>query len=106
MVKITFAQLDGVEQIIEGTIGLSVMQAAVAEDVQGILAECGGACACATCHVVVDPVWAGSLSAMEDSEKMMLDGAKHVTEYSRLSCQIIISEELDGLKLTVPESQI
>jgi 2Fe-2S ferredoxin len=85
--------------------GFTVMEGAVKNNVPGIDADCGGACACATCHVYVDPAWAektGKASAMEES---MLDFAENVTETSRLSCQIKVTDELEGLVVRMPESQ-
>ena len=105
MPKIKYVEHDGTEHVLDVKNGLSVMEGAVKNNVPGIDADCGGACACATCHVYVDPEWTaktGTRSAMEDS---MLDFAEGVTENSRLSCQIKVSDELDGLKVTMPESQ-
>ena len=105
MAKITFIQPDGSRQEVVAEPGMTVMEAARKELVPGIEAECGGACACATCHVYVDDVWmekTGPASAMEQD---MLDFAYDVRPTSRLSCQIKVSEDLDGLVVTVPEKQ-
>jgi len=105
MAKITYIQHDGGEQTVEVKTGLSVMEGAIRNNVPGIDADCGGACACATCHVYVDPDWlpaAGKASAMEES---MLDFADNVEPNSRLSCQIRVSDALDGLVVRLPESQ-
>ena len=105
MAKITFIQHDSTEQTVDGLPGMSVMETAVKNLVPGIDADCGGACACATCHVYVEPDWVektGMRSAMEED---MLDFAFDVRENSRLSCQIKISDALDGLRVTVPEKQ-
>ena len=105
MAKITYVEHDGTEHVLDVKNGLSVMEGAVKNNVPGIDADCGGACACATCHVYVDEAWigkTGTRSAMEDS---MLDFAEGVTENSRLSCQIKVTDDLDGLKVTMPESQ-
>jgi 2Fe-2S ferredoxin len=105
MAKITYVEHDGTEHVLEVKTGLSVMEGAVKNNVPGIDADCGGACACATCHVYVDEAFlakTGTRSAMEES---MLDFAEGVTENSRLSCQIKVTDELDGLKVTMPESQ-
>ena len=105
MAKITYIEHDGTEHVIDVKNGLSVMEGAVKNNIPGIDADCGGACACATCHVYVDPAWqakTGKASAMEES---MLDFAEGVTEFSRLSCQIKVTDDLDGLKVTMPESQ-
>ena len=81
------------------------MEAGVQNMVPGIDADCGGACACATCHVYVDDAWMGKLKAKEDMEDSMLDFAEDVQENSRLSCQIILSDELDGITVSTPEVQ-
>ena len=105
MAKITYVEHDGTEHVIEVKSGLSVMEGAVKNNIPGIDADCGGACACATCHVYVDDAWrekTGSKSAMEES---MLDFAENVEENSRLSCQIKVSDALEGLIVRMPESQ-
>ncbi len=105
MAKITYVEHDGKEHVIEVKAGLSVMEGAVKNNIPGIDADCGGACACATCHVYVDEAWTdktGKASAMEES---MLDFAEGVEPNSRLSCQIKVSDALDGLRVTMPESQ-
>ena len=105
MAKITYIEHDGTEHVIDVKTGLTVMEGAVKNNVPGIDADCGGACACATCHVYVGAEWkdkTGTASAMEES---MLDFAENVEPNSRLSCQIKIRDELDGLKVTTPESQ-
>ena len=105
MVKITFVQPDGSQQVVDATPGMTVMEAAKANLVPGIEAECGGACACATCHVYVDPEWREKTGEPSEMEEDMLDFAFDVREESRLSCQIKVSEELDGLVVRVPEKQ-
>jgi 2Fe-2S ferredoxin len=105
MAKIKYIEFDGREHEVEVKAGLSVMEGAVKNNVPGIDADCGGACACATCHVYVDEAWAdktGSASAMEES---MLDFADDVQPNSRLSCQIRVSDALDGLVVRMPQSQ-
>ena len=105
MAKITYIEHDGTEHVVDVKNGLSVMEGAVKNNIPGIDADCGGACACATCHVYVDEAWrakTGEKSAMEES---MLDFAENVEENSRLSCQIKVSDELDGLTVRMPESQ-
>jgi ferredoxin, 2Fe-2S len=105
MAKITYIEHDGREHTVEVKPGLSVMEGAIRNNVPGIDADCGGACACATCHVYVDPDWiaaAGKQSAMEES---MLDFAEQVEPNSRLSCQIRVSDALDGLIVRLPQSQ-
>ena len=105
MAKITYIEHDGAEHVIDVKPGQSVMEGAVKNNIPGIDADCGGACACATCHVYVDAAWTdktGTKSAMEES---MLDFAENVEANSRLSCQIKVSDALDGLVVTMPESQ-
>jgi ferredoxin, 2Fe-2S len=105
MVKITYIEHDGTSHEIEAEEGQSVMEAAIQNMVPGIDADCGGACACATCHVYVEQAWrekAGKSESMEDS---MLDFAQEKQENSRLSCQIKVTKELDGLVVRLPEFQ-
>jgi ferredoxin, 2Fe-2S len=105
MAKITYIEFNGTEHVVDVKNGLSVMEGAVKNNIPGIDADCGGACACATCHVYVDQAWldkTGSQSAMEES---MLDFAENVEPNSRLSCQIKVSDELDGLVVRMPQSQ-
>jgi 2Fe-2S ferredoxin len=105
MVKITFIQPDGTAQTVTAEEGLTVMEAAKMADVPGIDAECGGACACATCHVYVDTGWREKTGAPSDMEEDMLDFAFDVREESRLCCQIKVTAALDGLVLRVPAKQ-
>ena len=105
MAKITYVEFSGAEHVLDVKPGLSVMEGAVKNNVPGIDADCGGACACATCHVYVDEAWrdrTGEASAMEES---MLDFAENVQPSSRLSCQIKVTDGLDGLVVRMPESQ-
>ena len=100
--KVTFVQLNGVEKTIENVApGLSLMEVARANDIEGILADCGGACACATCHVYVDAQWQSVVGPADDVEAAMLDMTTEVRPNSRLSCQIEMRSELDGVKVTV-----
>lgn len=105
MPKITFIDHKGQERSIEAKAGETVMETAVKNAVPGIDADCGGACACATCHVYVDESFVAHLEPQQEMEKSMLDFAENVKPNSRLSCQIRISAALDGLKVTTPESQ-
>jgi len=105
MAKITFIQPDGSSQVVEATPGNTVMEAAKMNGVPGIEAECGGACACATCHVYVTDEWREKVGPPSEMEEDMLDFAFDVRESSRLSCQIKVTDELDGLVLSVPEKQ-
>jgi 2Fe-2S ferredoxin len=96
--KIYVTDLDGVEHALDAVEGWRVMEI-IREHGLPIKAECGGACACATCHVYVDEDWLGKLSPMRDDEEDMLDMAFDLEDNSRLSCQLIMSEDLDGLRL-------
>ena len=105
MPKVTFIQPDGSAQTVEIALGWSVMEGAVRNLVPGIDADCGGACACATCHVYVDPAWQAVLPAKSDMEEAMLDFAQDLKPNSRLSCQLRVTSDMDGLVVRVPESQ-
>ncbi|MBN9019607.1 MAG: (2Fe-2S)-binding protein [Rhizobiales bacterium] len=105
MAKITYIAFDGTEYVVEAKDGSTVMENAVRNAVPGIEAECGGACACATCHVYVDPAWVEATGEPEPMEEDMLDFAHDVQPTSRLSCQIRVSPALDGLVVRIPESQ-
>ncbi|MEC5290833.1 2Fe-2S iron-sulfur cluster-binding protein [Aurantimonas sp. C2-6-R+9] len=105
MTKITFLAPDGTRYDVDAPNGSTAMENAIKNDVPGIEAECGGACACATCHVYVDDAWTQKTGEPEAMEEDMLDFAYDVRPNSRLSCQIKIRDELDGLVLTVPERQ-
>jgi 2Fe-2S ferredoxin len=105
MAKITFIDTGGEARTVEAEIGATVMETAIRNDVPGILASCGGSCACATCHVYVDEAWWEMLSQRSDEEEDMLDTAHDVRPTSRLSCQIKVTEELDGLRVQTPEKQ-
>ncbi|PWW04431.1 2Fe-2S ferredoxin [Hoeflea marina] len=105
MTKITIVAFDGTRFDIEAENGSTVMENAIRNSVPGIEAECGGACACATCHVYVDPAWAEKVGAPEAMEEDMLDFAFDVRPTSRLSCQIRVRDEFDGLVVQVPERQ-
>ena len=105
MPKITYIAFDGEETTVDAKEGMSVMQTAVNNGVDGIVAECGGACSCATCHVYVEPEWFDKLPEAQDMEKEMLDFVMSPQPTSRLSCQIKVTAELDGLVVTTPESQ-
>ena len=105
MAKITYNTHDNKTHIIEVQNGLTVMEGAVQNDIPGIDADCGGGMACATCHVYVKEDWWDKLPNKEDGEEDMLDMAYEPNKFSRLSCQIIISDELDGLVVNIPEKQ-
>jgi 2Fe-2S ferredoxin len=105
MVKITYIQHNGTSQTVDAQPGMTVMEAAVKNMVPGIDADCGGACACATCHVFVEQDWREPTGKRSDMEEDMLDFAFDVRDNSRLSCQIKVTEQLDGLVVRVPEKQ-
>lgn len=105
MPKITYTEHNGTAHTVDGDVGATVMETAIKNLVPGIEAECGGACACATCHVYVDDDWSQVTGAPEAMEEDMLDFAYDVRPTSRLSCQIKITDAMDGLKVAVPERQ-
>ncbi|WP_138465704.1 2Fe-2S iron-sulfur cluster-binding protein [Poseidonocella sp. HB161398] len=107
MVKVTYVAHDGARVTVEAEPGESVMQAALSNDVEGIIGECGGAMMCATCHCYVDEAWEVGAGARAEGEEDMLEGAaSEVTGRSRLSCQIKLAPELDGLVVHLPEEQL
>ncbi|MDX8477876.1 2Fe-2S iron-sulfur cluster-binding protein [Mesorhizobium sp. VK24D] len=105
MTKLTFIANDGTEFDVDAENGSTVMENAIRNAVPGIEAECGGACACATCHVYVDEAWTAEVGEPEAMEEDMLDFAYDVRPNSRLSCQIKVRDALDGLVVRVPERQ-
>jgi 2Fe-2S ferredoxin len=105
MPKIVFIEPDGGRREINAPAGITLMEAARQHGVQGVVAQCGGACACATCHVYVDPSWLARLGPREEMEEGMLEIAWEPRDNSRLSCQIQITAEMDGLEVTVPQRQ-
>jgi 2Fe-2S ferredoxin len=105
MPKITYIENDGTEHAVEVKLGYSVMEGAIRNNVPGIDADCGGACACATCHVYVDEAWRAATGAASVMEESMLDFAQEQKPESRLSCQIRVTAALDGLIVRLPESQ-
>ena len=105
MPKITYIDYNGKSETIEVSSGLSVMEGAIQNNINGIDADCGGSMACATCYVYVQEKWLNKLSKIEDAEQDMLDMAFEPKKNSRLSCQILISDELDGLVVTTPKKQ-
>ena len=107
MTKITYIEHDGTEHVVDVTDGLTVMEGARDNDIPGIEADCGGACACSTCHVYVDAAWADKLPAKEPMEEDMLDFAwKPNPALSRLTCQLKVAPALEGLVVRMPEKQI
>ena len=105
MPKIIFIDKSGKNKSAEVDAGLSVMEGAIQNDIPGIDADCGGAMACATCHVYVEEKWLDKIPKAEDAEIDMIDMAYEPKKNSRLSCQLIVSDELDGLTVTTPDQQ-
>ena len=105
MVEITYVDVDGTARTVEAEVGATVMETAIRNGVPGIVAECGGACACATCHVYVDEEWRAASGEPQPMEEDMLDFASDVRPTSRLSCQIRVRPELDGLVVQTPKRQ-
>jgi ferredoxin, 2Fe-2S len=105
MARIVFIEPGGARRQIDAPVGITLMEAAVGNGVQGIVAQCGGACACATCHVYVAPAWFDKLPPREEMEEGMLECAWEPRADSRLSCQVQVTAALDGIELTVPQQQ-
>ena len=105
MPKITYIEHNGKSHVVEVRNGLSVMEGAVQNNVPGIDADCGGSCACATCHVYVDEKWFSKLPNKDNAEEDMLDMAFEPNKFSRLGCQITISNDLDGMVVKMPSKQ-
>jgi 2Fe-2S ferredoxin len=105
MVEITYIDADGTARTVVAEVGSTVMETAIRNGVPGIVAECGGACACATCHVYVDEEWRAATGEPQPMEEDMLDFASDVRPNSRLSCQIRVKPELDGLVVRTPARQ-
>ena len=105
MTKVIYKDYQGNSKTVNVDNGLSVMEGAIQNEIPGIDADCGGAMACATCHVYVKDEWFNKIPKAEDAEVDMIDMAYDPKKNSRLSCQIIVSDELDGLEVTTPEKQ-
>ncbi|ALR18958.1 MULTISPECIES: 2Fe-2S iron-sulfur cluster-binding protein [Sphingobium] len=101
MPKLIVVNREGEERAVDGDNGLSVMEIVRDNGFDELLALCGGCCSCATCHVYIDPAFADKLPAMSEDENDLLDSSDHRNEQSRLSCQIMISDDLDGLRVTI-----
>lgn len=106
MPRVIFVQADGTRSEVEALSGDSIMETAIDNDIPGIIAECGGACSCATCHVYVDEDFADKLPAPDPLEDGMLECVIERKPNSRLSCQIRVNDEIDGITVRVPESQL
>jgi ferredoxin, 2Fe-2S len=105
MPRIVFIGPDGDRRELQAPLGVTLMEVARQNNVRGVVAQCGGACACATCHVYIDPSWLAKLEPREEMEEGMLELAWEPRDNSRLSCQIHITPALDGLTITVPKRQ-
>ena len=105
MPKVTYIEHNGTEHVVDVPVGLSVMRGAVDNNIPGIDADCGGECACATCHVFVDVAWLAKTGTPSEQETSMLSFAATRQDNSRLSCQIAMTEALDGLVVRMPEAQ-
>ena len=105
MPKVTFIAFDGTAHAVEAPTGLSLMRAALDNNVRGIDGDCGGNCACATCHVFIAPEWAAKLGPRTPPEDEMLNFAAELRDSSRLACQITLTDALDGLVVSMPEGQ-
>ena len=105
MAKITYIEHTNKEHVVEVPNNMSVMEGAIQNNISGIDADCGGSMACATCHVYVDEKWFNKLEKKEEGEEDMLDMAYQPNKFSRLSCQLLVSDELDGLIIRMPSKQ-
>ena len=105
MAKITFVEHDGTEHVLEGEDGVTLMELAIKNSLPGIDADCGGACACATCHIYIRDDWMDRVGKAVDMEQDMLDFAFDVKDNSRLSCQVKVHGSIDGLMVDLPEKQ-
>jgi len=106
MPLVTYVLANGERKTVDVRSGYTVMEGALENDVEGIVAECGGSCSCSTCHVYVDAEWLGRLNPMQEDEEGLVEFAYEPNETSRLSCQIIVNDDLDGLVVTVPQEQV
>ena len=103
MPTITYVLPDGTESVVDAVVGISVMDNSVRNNLPGIVAECGGSCSCATCHVHVDEQWVDTFDEASDEERELLEFAENFCERSRLSCQLVVTGACDGLRIIVPE---
>jgi 2Fe-2S ferredoxin len=106
MPKVVFIEHGGARREVEVPVGHSIMEGAVRHGIDGIVAECGGSCTCATCHVFIEPSWREIVGPPNDLEQAMLEALSTARENSRLSCQIKVTSELDGVEIQLPEDQI
>jgi len=105
MLRVAFVQPDGTRREVSAPVGITLMEAARQHGVAGVVAQCGGACACATCHVYVEGDWQAAVGARTETEETMLSFAAATHDNSRLCCQIIVSDALDGLVVHTPDGQ-
>jgi 2Fe-2S ferredoxin len=103
---ITFVEFDGTNHTIDAKSGVSLMENAFQNDVPGIDADCGGACACGTCHCMINHEWTGKVGEPNDMEESMLSMSLNRSDNSRLSCQIVVSDDMDGMIVQLPEYQM
>jgi ferredoxin, 2Fe-2S len=106
MAKITFIEADGSEHVVDGKVGNSLMETAIHNGIRGLLAECGGACSCATCHVYIEAQWVSAVGEPGRIEQDMLEMVVHRAACSRLACQVMVRADYDGLVVRIPESQV
>ena len=106
MPKVTYIEPSGTRKVVEARSGTTVMEAAIDHGVEGIVAECGGACSCATCHVYVEPPWTAKLTPPDAQENGMLECVLDRQTTSRLSCQLVLTDALDGLVVRVADEQV
>lgn len=106
MPRVTFVQPDGSRETIEAIAGRTAMEAARDNNIRGIRAECGGECSCSTCHCYVDALWTGRIPGKKEDEATLIEFAHEPRDESRLACQLLVTEALDGLVLHVPERQV
>jgi 2Fe-2S ferredoxin len=105
MPRIVFIEHNGTEHVVEARVGQSVMQAAIEHAVPGIMADCGGSLACGSCQGYVDPGWFGKFQPRGGDETAMLEAGSHMQENSRLTCQLTVRDDMEGLVVRLPESQ-
>jgi len=105
MAKITYIEHSGKSHTLEVANGITVMEGAIQNNIPGIDADCGGACACATCHIYVDKKWFNKLEKKSEAEQDMLDVAIEPNKFSRLGCQITVNDDLDGMVVKMPSKQ-
>ena len=105
MARITYIEFNGREHVVDAPAGLSLMEGAKRNEIRGIDADCGGGCSCGTCHVYIDPLWQARVGPRNALEEATIEFASGVKPNSRLSCQVRITEDLDGLVVRLPESQ-